>query len=544
MKNYKYHEHIDKWIRMVEKKEVNSCREQKQLIVLIKKVLDDPNVYIDSKKIYEGIEVIEKYFPFKLHPFQKFAFCFIDGVYYKDTGDLVFYKHFHYEGRGSGKNGFISCVSFYLQSDKHGVQKYHIDIVAMAEEQAKTSFEEVYDVVDDNEKLQRMFDYTKEQITYKKTKSRLRFRTSNPKTKDGGRPGAIIFDEVHQYEKYDNISVHTGGLGKVDKPREFYITTDGEIREGVLDDFKEKAKRILQGEDPHDGFFPFIFKMDSIDEVDNPELWDKAIPRINYDRTLKKRVMDEYKDMTQSAELKVAFLTKRMNIPSQNEARVVAEWKEIKATNQPIQELKGEECIGGLDYADLKDFCSVGLLFKKDGKRIFIEHTFIHEKSIKFTKYNINIDEAVSLGLVTIIKGHPTIPGEILANWFIDKAKTYNIKKVVGDRFRVTALREEFEKEGLALEAIPSGYVTHNKLHPQISKLFANENLIFGDNKMMRWYCNNVYVDTDSKGNKSYKKIEPIRRKTDGFFCFLHAMSAEEELIEHGPFRKLGVYTY
>jgi phage terminase large subunit-like protein len=53
----------------------------------------------------------------------------------------------------------------------------------------------------------------------------------------------------------------------------------------------------------------------------------------------------------------------------------------------------------------------------------------------------------------------------------------------------------------------------------------------------MRWYTNNVYVLTDGKGNKSYLKIEPIKRKTDGFFCFLHAMSKDEDLVEAGEFQ-------
>ena len=46
----------------------------------------------------------------------------------------------------------------------------------------------------------------------------------------------------------------------------------------------------------------------------------------------------------------------------------------------------------------------------------------------------------------------------------------------------------------------------------------------------MRWYTNNVYVDMDKKGNKSYKKIEPKLRKTDGFFAFIHALSKDEEV--------------
>ncbi len=544
MKNYKYHEYIDAWIHLVETGKVHSCKEQKLLMKFVKNVLDEENVIIKSDKIYEAVEIIEKYFPFKLIDFQKFFVSFVVGVYYKDDDTLVFDEFFSLKGRGSGKNGLISALSFYFMTEKHGIKKYNIDIVATSEDQAKTSFEEVYDIIDESTKLQKFFNYTKEEIVYKKTKAKLKFRTSNAKTKDGGRPGVVIFDEVHQYENYDNIKVFIGGLGKVENPRIFYITTDGEVRESVLDDLKERAERILKGEDPHQGFFPFIFKMDNIKEINSEELWDKSIPRITHDKTLAKQVKKEYSMMLGNADLKEAFLTKRMNIPYVSEARSVADWEKIKATNQIIPDLTGSECIGSLDFSDIRDFCSVGLLFKKDGKRYFIHHTFIHEKSLELTKFNINIKEAEELGLCTIVKGTPTIPASVVVEWFKKKSEKYYIKKVVADRFRHSALKEEFDKEGLEYVAIANGAPTHNKLNPLITKMFSEETLVFGDDKLMRWYCNNVYVHTDKKGNKTYLKIEPIKRKTDGFFAFLHAMVVDEELQEQTGFMSLGVYTY
>lgn len=543
MKNYKYHEYIDTWMNLVTTVKAHACKEQKQLMKFVKKVLDEEDVYIDSNKIYEAVDVIEKYFPFKLIDFQKFFIAFVVGVFNKD-GSLTFNEYFALMGRGSGKNGLISAISFYLQTEKHGIKNYNIDIVATSEDQAKVSFNEIYNIIDDNVKLQKLFNYTKEEIMYKKTKSKLTFKTSNAKTKDGARPGAIIFDEVHQYENYDNIAVHIGGLGKVDNPRIFYITTDGKVRESVLDDLKERAKRVLNGEEKHNGFFPFIFKMDNVREIGKKELWDKAIPRINYSNTLKKQVEKEYNLMLQSADMKEAFLTKRMNIPYVSEARVVATWEEILATNQAIPDLSGLTCIGAVDFSDLRDFCAVGLLFKKDGKRYFIHHTFIHEKSIELTKFNININEAEELGLCTIVKDVPIIPASVVVEWFKEKANKYYIKRVVADRYRYSSLKEEFEKEGIQFDAIPNGAPTHNKLHPLITQIFAEGTIIFGDDKLMRWYCNNVYVDTDGKGNKTYKKIEPIKRKTDGFFAFLHAMVADDDLQEIQEVKFYDVYTY
>src|SRR5690625_260501 len=123
-------------------------------------------------------------------------------------------------GRGGGKNGLISAISAYLKSELYGIRGYNISIVANSEDQAKTSFEEVYNVIEENPTLQRSFHLTKMRITNKKTKSWLRFRTANPQSKDGGREGMVVFDEIHMYETAQTVRVMRGGLGKVPHPRE------------------------------------------------------------------------------------------------------------------------------------------------------------------------------------------------------------------------------------------------------------------------------------------------------------------------------------
>ena len=48
----------------------------------------------------------------------------------------------------------------------------------------------------------------------------------------------------------------------------------------------------------------------------------------------------------------------------------------------------------------------------------------------------------------------------------------------------------------------------------------------------MRWYTNNVLVKIKKDGNKEYEKKEPIRRKTDGFQCFVHGLYRIDEISE------------
>ena len=533
-------------MRSVEQGKVHTSNEIKQLMPLIRSVLDDPNVEFKKEYVEECVRIAEKYY-FTLMPDQKFYASLVLSVYYKDTGGLVFPSTFIMAGRGWGKNGFISVLSTYMMEESHGVNKYNIDIIATSEEQAMTSFNEVYDFISDlGDKGKKLYDYNKTQITNRKTRSTLKYRTSNAKTKDGGRPGCVIFDEIHAYEDYENIKVFTGGLGKVDHPRRIYITTDGEIRDGVLDQFKERARRILTGETKHNGFLPIIMKLDTIQEVGKPELWDKANPRINYNQTLKTQIETEYQEMQEIESLKEAFITKRMNIPFISKIKTVATWEDIlQACNHEWLDLVGQECIGSIDFADLMDFASVGLRWKKDGKTYFRQHTFIHEKSLRLTKYNIDIKECVEKGWATIVKEseYPTIAPELLADWFEVEAEKHYIRTIKCDLFRYTAIKEVFEARGLPIQSVRSGSISHNKVAVPLQQMFADHTIVLEDDKLMRWYIWNVKVETDKKGNKTFFKIEPIKRKTDGFFCLLHSL-IDDDLQEQQEFKLYDVVAF
>lgn len=552
MLSYKYHEYISDYMRKVEKGKVHACKEQKLLMSFIRKVLDDKNVIFKSEIVEDYVRITEKYF-FPLMSNQKFIAALILGVFYKDTGLLVFNQIFIEAGRGWGKNGFSSSLSFFFISKNYGVKKYDVHIVATSEEQAKTSFEDVYDVIYDmGEKGQSIFDYNLTKIQSRATRAKIEYKTSNAKTKDGGRPGCVIFDEVHAYESYDNIKVFTGGLGKVPFARRIYLTTDGEVRDGVLDNYKQRAGRILRGEEEHKGFLPIIFKLDTIQEVGKPDLWDKANPRINYSLDLKSEIETEYEEMLSNESLKEAFITKRMNLAYVSKVKTVCTWDDLIFACQGHEwlDLKGVECIGSIDFADLRDFASVGLRWKYKGKTYFRQHTFIHETSLQLTKFNIDIDECVKKGWATIVPAYkyPTISADLIADWFDEQAKQgYYVSKIKADSFRIQAIKEALQKRGLPeIIEVRSGGYSHNKVAPTIDVLFANKTVVLEDDKLMRWFVWNVKREVDKKGNVTYLKIEPIKRKTDGFFCFLHSL-IDDDLQDYGVegnTMNLGVYTY
>lgn len=533
MKMYKYHPYIDEYMIMVENGEIQSCEEQKLLMVYVRSVLDREDVVINADMIEKSVDVPAKYFPFELFAWQKFLNALMYGVRYTD-GRLVWNEILILMGRGGGKTGYMGYDSFFMTSGHHGIKNYDIEVVATSEEQAERTFLDVYEVLEDKkhtEKLKKAYKWTKTRIQHKKTRSVIKYNTSNARTKDGKRTGCAIFDEVHEYEDYKNINIYTSSQGKVRDSRIIYTSTDGYIRGGPLDDLKEKARMVLNREVEDLGFLPFICRLDSDEEVEDETKWEKSNPSYRYNKDLQVQMKREYTNAKLNSSLWMEFMTKRMNRPQEDVRREVASYEDRLATNQPLPEvLNGITAIGGVDFADVRDFCSIGLLFKHGGKRYWTQHTFIHHMALKLQDINPEIiDLAKKKKLCTIVYDKSIEP-ERVVNWYLEKIKTFHIKKIAMDDYRASILKPKLEEAGIEVEVVRRGRVTHGKLAPLVDDMFINHSIVFGDDPLMRWYVGNVYVDELGNGNKEYKKIDKEKRKTDGFFAFLHSLNLDSEL--------------
>lgn len=546
-----YHPYIDAYMDGVRSGEIITGKDILAAMDYIEFKLNSPDVIIRTDMIDKAVELIERYFEIKLFDWELFVIALIH-CYYKSSDTVVFDEILLMMGRGNGKNGFISPVSWYLTTHYHGVKEYNVDIIANAEDQAKTSFDDVYNVLErTSEKSKRFFYWTKQVINNLKSNSYIKYNTSNAKTKDGKRSACLIFDEIHEYETWDVIKVFTSGFGKKKHSRTFYITTQGYVRGGILDEQLKLAEDVLYGDIKNLGFLPLLYRLDDKEEVHNREMWHKANPSLKYLPELQKEMDKVYAKMKYQPHLAIDFMTKRMNCPAEDIYAAVAEWDKIVAAanpNRPIpyDELEGLDCIGAIDYASIRDFASVGLLFKHKGKRYYIEHTFVCHKALEIESRPIKfpIYEAVEKGLITIIR-RDSISADDIADWFLTQAEKYHIINIACDDYRAKLLEKKFTEVGLPLKVVRSGPITHAKVAPLIESMFAEETIIFGDNMTMRWYINNTYKEIDKKGNTTYLKIEPKTRKTDGFFGFIHALSLDGELVEvNYEFESFGVRVY
>ena len=522
--------YVEQYIQSYRDGKILLNQERIDLITYLEKyVLTRDDIYFDEEQIENYIKFSEKWY-FKLDPWEKFIAPFIF-LYFKEDDELFFEEFFITMGRGGGKNGFISTLAHYFISPLHGIKNYDVSVVANSEDQAEMSFKEVYNAIDESSSLKKQFASTKLKITGNKTKSVFRFRTSNAGTKDGGREGCVIYDEIHEMVDREIVDVFSGGLGKVRNPREFFIGTNGFVREGFYDKLMLRCKDVLSGADLEDRIFPFICKLDDKEEVNSEDMWEKANPAFEKPLTSRaKRLMNKVRKQFRNKDGRVAFMTKRMNFPEKDLTKSVASWEEILATNRPFPDLSHRTCVGGLDFASIKDFAAVGLLFKFGEDYIWKTHSFVRKGFLDTVSLKVPITEWEADGLLTIVD-EPVIDIQHIVNWFVEMRERYGVTTIVADTFRLDLVKSALEAEGFHLLYIRNPKAIHSLLAPRVETLFAKHQLIFGDNPLMRWYTNNVYVHIKKDGNKEYLKKDEFKRKTDGFQAFIHALWQADNII-------------
>lgn len=538
-------EHIEEYANIVKTEAVPVCDEQKKLVALVENALETEELYFDPEQV-EKYFSYQKYFPFDLFPWERFCFVLHNCIFTKDYlprwQDLLIMM-----GRGGGKNGYLSFEDFCLITETNGIQQYHIDICANTGEQAKTSFDEIYDVLEQpqfSKVFRRNFKWNMVEIKNLKTGSKIKYRTNNARSKDGLRSGKVDFDEIHAYLDWENLNVFTTGLGKKPHPRMTYATTDGDVRDGPLDQLKERSAQILNGELADNGLLPFICKLDHESEVKDEDMWVKANPSLPYRPELMQRIRTEYQNFILDPIKNSSFMTKRMNIPQGRKDIEVTSWDNIKSTDRPLPDLTGRACVGGIDFTKTTDFLGASLVFRDGDDICAINHSWFCTNSKDKHRIKAPLKEWEERGLLTMVDDVEISP-ELVAAWFSEMRTAYNIEKIGIDLYRFATLRKALEAVGFTKDEIklvrPSDIML---VQNRIDSLFNRHRIVWGDNPLMRWFTNNTKLEPAPNNNFKYGKIEPFSRKTDGFMAFVHAMTVEDSLPEDSALQFMKPITF
>lgn len=545
----KLNNRILEYMEQIETGAIRACEEQHQLVKYVRYIFNTEDIWVNEEQL-ENYLSQTKYFPYeRLFPWEVFVFALHNCVYRWDNRprwpDL-----FMLIGRGAGKDGYIAYESFCLIGPYNGIGHYDADICANTEDQAKAPFTDVWEILESpiwSKKLERFFRWNLEEIECKKTKSKIKFRANNPKGRDGMRSGIVIFNEIHQYQDYKNINVFTTGLGKKPHPRRTYATTNGDVRDGPLDQMLATSMLILKREIPDNGMLPFVCRLNEKEQVHDPENWQMANPSLPYREDLRIEIEKEYIDWKAHPNEFTDFMTKRMNFPQQDTELAAVPWENIEAATRERPDTTGFDAIIGIDFVKTSDFATVGALTKIDGEYVWESNSWFCTHSCDKERLHVPWQQWAEEGKLTVCDD-VEIDLDSVEEYILDLCEKYNVIGVVLDTFRYQLVKRVLEncgftagKGGNIFLIRPSEII---KVVPIVDQIFLRNKIAWGIYEpLMRWFTNNTKkapasaaakqrAGSDANGNYKYEKIEPKSRKTDGFMALVAAMTQESLLSD------------
>lgn len=223
---------------------------------------------------------------------------------------------------------------------------------------------------------------TKQGVLYEATNSLMSIKTSDYESLDGTNAHYNIFDEVHTYDDDFIKVVNDGSSRKRKNWISWYISTNGTKRDKLFDKYYAIWIKILKGEIKNDSVMPWIYKLDSVEEIHQPELWMKAMPLLGITtekETIENDIEMSKNDPAQQAEL----MAKTFNLPVNNylsfftNEECQGNPEEFDSSLFTGNDERNARVVLGIDLSDVNDFTSVSFMVVDGEKRHFMNRKYI-----------------------------------------------------------------------------------------------------------------------------------------------------------------------
>ena len=325
----------------------------------------------------------------------------------------------------------------------------------------------------------------------------------------------------------DVIGALEQGASKNDDYLIVAISSEGTVRNGSGDTIKMELMDILKGEyiNPHVSIW--WYKVDSIEEVGEPDMWVKANP--NLGKTVS---YETYQLDVERAEKAPAtrndILAKRFGLPMEGYTYYFSYEETLPHRKRDYWTMP---CSLGADLSQGDDFCSFVFMFPLNNgcfgikTRNYISSlTLMKLPSAMRSKY----DQFINEGSLIVLDGTVLDMMQVyedLDNYIAES--NYDVRCFGFDPYNAREFVERWERENgpFGIEKVIQGAKTESVPLGELKKLSEERMLIF-DEDLMTFAMGNCIVMEDTNGNRKLlkkrydAKIDPVAAMMDAFVAY------------------------
>lgn len=325
----------------------------------------------------------------------------------------------------------------------------------------------------------------------------------------------------------DVIGAIEQGASKNDDYLIVATSSEGTVRNGSGDTIKMELMDILKGEyiNPHVSIW--YYKLDSIDEVSDPEMWIKAQPNIG--KTVSYEVYQLDVDRAEKAPAaRNDILAKRFNIPLEGYTYYFTYEETLTHRKRDYWQMP---CSLGADLSQGDDFCAFTFMFPL-ANGVFGIKTRNYISSLTLSKLpsamRMKYDDFMKEGSLIVLDGTVLDMMQVYEDLDNHVAEcNYDVRCFGYDPYNAKdfVTRWETENGPFGIEKVIQGAKTESVPLGELKKLSEERMLLF-DEEIMSFAMGNCITIEDTNGNrkllkKRYEaKIDCVAAMMDAFVAY------------------------
>ena len=324
----------------------------------------------------------------------------------------------------------------------------------------------------------------------------------------------------------DVIGTIEQGASKNDDYLIVAISSEGTVRNGAGDTIKMELAKILKGEyrNPHVSIW--WYKLDSLDEVSDPEMWIKAQPNLGKTVTYEVYQLDVER-AEQAPAVRNDILAKRFGIPMEGYTYYFSYEETFCHRKRDYWKMS---CSLGADLSQGDDFCAFTFLFPL-GDGSFGIKTRNYISSVTLSKLpaamRLKYDQFMDEGSLIVLEGAILDMMEVyedLDNHIMNCQ--YDVRCFGFDPYNAKEFVERWEQENgpYGIEKVIQGAKTESVPLGELKKLSEQKMLLF-DEELMSFAMGNCITLEDTNGNRKLLK-KRYEQKIDAVAAMLDAYVA------------------
>lgn len=306
----------------------------------------------------------------------------------------------------------------------------------------------------------------------------------------------------------DVVGAIEQGASKIDDYLIVATSSEGTVRNGSGDTIKMELMKILKGEyiNPHVSIW--YYKLDSIDEVGQPEMWIKANPNLGKTVSYETYQLDVERAENAPA-TRNDILAKRFGIPTEGYTYYFSYEETLPHKKREYWNMP---CSLGIDLSQGDDFCAFTFLFPLgDGSFGIKTRSYISSLTLMRLPpaMRVKYDEFVEEDTLAVLEGTVLDLDEVYddIDQFIIRNE-YDVRSVGYDPYNAKDFIERYAREngGYGIVKVIQGSRTETVPLGELKRL-SEERLLLFDESLMTFTMGNCITIEDTNGNrKLYKK--------------------------------------